>query len=187
MTFEEILDQALAVLHRRGRVTYRMLKGRYNLDENPLEDLKTEIIKGQRLAVGEDERDDDKGVLRCLHTHRCKPIRGRSRYEEAEAQQEPGIELVGELPGHRGEHAAQQDPRQHEGGRLERNIFEEILEKQHHEQAGAEQAKVQEHPHEGCRGVDRGSTGGDRSAARARRPLQINKAAETSRHYGFIE
>src|SRR5262245_1445375 len=54
MTFEEILDQAIALLRRRGRVTYRTLKRQFNLDEDALEDLTAELIKGQRLAVDED-------------------------------------------------------------------------------------------------------------------------------------
>ena len=54
MTFEEILDQALAMLQRRGRMTYRALKRQFQLDDDALEDLKAEIIKGQRLAVDED-------------------------------------------------------------------------------------------------------------------------------------
>jgi hypothetical protein len=39
MTFEEILDQAIAMLERRGRVTYRTLKRQFNLDEDALADL----------------------------------------------------------------------------------------------------------------------------------------------------
>ena len=54
MTFEEILDQAVAMLQRRGRVTYRTLKRQFHLDDDVLEDLKAEIIKAQRLAVDED-------------------------------------------------------------------------------------------------------------------------------------
>jgi hypothetical protein len=54
MTFEEILDQATALLERRGRLTYRTLKRQFNLDEDALEDLKAEIIKGERLAMDED-------------------------------------------------------------------------------------------------------------------------------------
>jgi hypothetical protein len=53
MTFEEILDQAVAMLQRRGRVAYRTLKRQFQLDDDALEDLKTEIIKAQRLAVDE--------------------------------------------------------------------------------------------------------------------------------------
>jgi class 3 adenylate cyclase/tetratricopeptide (TPR) repeat protein len=54
MTFEEILDQAMAMLQRRGRVTYRTLKRQFQLEDDALEDLKAEIIKGQRLAVDEE-------------------------------------------------------------------------------------------------------------------------------------
>jgi len=54
MTFEEILDQAIAMLQRRGRLTYGTLKRQFQLDDAALQDLKNELIKGQRLAVDED-------------------------------------------------------------------------------------------------------------------------------------
>jgi hypothetical protein len=54
MTFEEILDQAIALLQRRGRVTYRTLKRQFQLEDDALGDLKTGLTKGQRLAVDED-------------------------------------------------------------------------------------------------------------------------------------
>src|SRR5262245_62114654 len=54
MTFDEILDQAIALLQRRGRVTYRTLKRQFQLDDAALDDLTVELIKGQRLAVDED-------------------------------------------------------------------------------------------------------------------------------------
>src|SRR5215831_7695585 len=54
MTFEEVLDQAIAMLQRRGRLTYRTLKRHFQLDDAALEDLRIELIKGQRLAVEED-------------------------------------------------------------------------------------------------------------------------------------
>jgi hypothetical protein len=56
MTFEEILDQALAMLQRRGRVTYSALKRQFNLDDAFLEDLKEELLYGQRLVREEDGR-----------------------------------------------------------------------------------------------------------------------------------
>ena len=40
MTFEEILDQAIAMLQRRGRVTYQTLRLQFQLDEEHLEALK---------------------------------------------------------------------------------------------------------------------------------------------------
>ena len=53
MTFEEVLDQAIAMLQRRGRLTYGTLKRQFQLDDAALEDLKNELIEGQRLAVDE--------------------------------------------------------------------------------------------------------------------------------------
>src|SRR2546427_9375763 len=53
MTFEEILDLAIAMLQRRGRLTYGTLKRQFQLDDAALEDLKNELIEGQRLAVDE--------------------------------------------------------------------------------------------------------------------------------------
>lgn len=52
MTFEEIVDQAIEMVRRRGRITYRMLKRQFELDDEALEDLKEELIYGQRLAIG---------------------------------------------------------------------------------------------------------------------------------------
>src|SRR5215813_13446975 len=56
MTFEEILDQAIAMLQRRGRLTYGALKRQFSLDDAYLEDLKAELIEGQRLAIDEEAR-----------------------------------------------------------------------------------------------------------------------------------
>src|SRR6516162_319179 len=53
MTFEEMLDQAIAMLQRRGRLTYSTLKRQFQLDDAALDDLKNELIEGQRLAVDE--------------------------------------------------------------------------------------------------------------------------------------
>jgi class 3 adenylate cyclase len=56
MTFEEVVDQALAMLQRRGRVTYRMLQRHFQLDDATLEDLKEELLYGQHVAGDEDGR-----------------------------------------------------------------------------------------------------------------------------------
>jgi hypothetical protein len=40
MTFDEILDQVITLLQRQGRVSYRALKRRFDLDEDYLEDVK---------------------------------------------------------------------------------------------------------------------------------------------------
>ena len=44
MTFEEILDQAIAMLQRRGRMTYRTLQRQFALDDEALTDLKDELL-----------------------------------------------------------------------------------------------------------------------------------------------
>src|SRR5215510_9946935 len=56
MTFDEILEQAIEMLRRRGRLTYRALKRQFDLDDEYLDDLKEELIYGQRLARDEDDR-----------------------------------------------------------------------------------------------------------------------------------
>ena len=54
MDFYALLDQVVALLRQRQRVTYRALKRHFQLDDSVLEDLKVELIKGQRLAADED-------------------------------------------------------------------------------------------------------------------------------------
>jgi predicted ATPase len=51
MTFEDIVDHALALLQRRGRVAYRMLKRQFDLDDEALEDLKAELILVESLPT----------------------------------------------------------------------------------------------------------------------------------------
>ena len=53
MTFEEILDHALTMLQRRGRVTYRALKLQFTLDDDQLEALKDELLYAHP-QVGDD-------------------------------------------------------------------------------------------------------------------------------------
>src|SRR5712692_7202790 len=53
MTFDEILAQVRELLEREGRVAYRILKRRFALNEEDLEDLKADLIDAKRLAVDE--------------------------------------------------------------------------------------------------------------------------------------
>ncbi len=54
MTFDEVLDQVRELLQSKGRVTYRSLKRRFELDEEYLEDLKGELIRAEGVATDED-------------------------------------------------------------------------------------------------------------------------------------
>ena len=53
-TFDETMDQVRELLQHRGRLSYRALKRRFELDDEYLEDLKEELIKAERVAVDED-------------------------------------------------------------------------------------------------------------------------------------
>jgi hypothetical protein len=44
MNFEEILDQAIAMLQRRKRVAYRTLQRQFQLDDAALDDLKEQLL-----------------------------------------------------------------------------------------------------------------------------------------------
>jgi class 3 adenylate cyclase/tetratricopeptide (TPR) repeat protein len=56
MDFVAVVDQAIALLRQRGRLTYRTLQLQFQLDDAHLEALKDELIEGQRLAVDEADR-----------------------------------------------------------------------------------------------------------------------------------
>jgi class 3 adenylate cyclase/tetratricopeptide (TPR) repeat protein len=64
MGFYEILDQILALLKSRGRVTYRALKRQFNLDDAFIEDLKEELLYAQHPIIEEDGR----GLVWTEHT-----------------------------------------------------------------------------------------------------------------------
>ena len=51
MTFEEMLDQALAMLQRRGRVSYRALQLQFKLDDDQLEALTDELLYAHPQVV----------------------------------------------------------------------------------------------------------------------------------------
>src|ERR671931_463374 len=56
MDFVTVVDQAIALLRQRGRLTYRTLQFQFQRDDAHLDALKDELIEGQRLAVDEGGR-----------------------------------------------------------------------------------------------------------------------------------
>src|SRR5499433_3971425 len=56
MGLYDVLDQIIALLRQRKRLTYRLVKREFALDDETLADLKDELIYAQKLAVEEDER-----------------------------------------------------------------------------------------------------------------------------------
>jgi class 3 adenylate cyclase/predicted ATPase len=58
MDYDAILSQVVALLQREGRIAYRVLKRRLQLDDDLLEDLKDDLIYAKQLA-----RDEEGKVL----------------------------------------------------------------------------------------------------------------------------
>jgi class 3 adenylate cyclase len=56
MTFDDMLEQVITLLKRQGRVSYRALKVRFQLDDDLLEAVKDELIYAKKLAVDEENR-----------------------------------------------------------------------------------------------------------------------------------
>jgi class 3 adenylate cyclase/tetratricopeptide (TPR) repeat protein len=54
--FVAVIDQVIVLLRHRGRMTYRTLQRQFQLDDVALEDLKEELLYGQRVALDEDGR-----------------------------------------------------------------------------------------------------------------------------------
>ena len=58
MDFDQVLDQAIEMLQRRGRLSYRALKRQFDLDDDYLEDLKDAILYAHQQVV-----DDGRGLV----------------------------------------------------------------------------------------------------------------------------
>jgi class 3 adenylate cyclase/predicted ATPase len=54
MSFIEVIDQVIELLRNRERISYRVLKREFGLDDEQLEDLKEELIDVQELAADKD-------------------------------------------------------------------------------------------------------------------------------------
>jgi class 3 adenylate cyclase/predicted ATPase len=56
MTFEELLDQAVAMLQRQGRVAYRALKRQFDLDDAAFDDLKEALLYAHPEVLDDEGR-----------------------------------------------------------------------------------------------------------------------------------
>jgi class 3 adenylate cyclase len=54
MDYDAVLEQAIALLQREQRLSYRVLKRRLQVDDEMLEDLKEDLIYAKQLAVDEE-------------------------------------------------------------------------------------------------------------------------------------
>src|SRR5262245_53709502 len=103
MTFDEVLDQVRELLQQRGRVTYRSLKRRFNLDDEYLEDLKGELIRAEGVAADENgdvlvwigESKDETAKLSTSSGASPKPLDARPSDGERRQLTVMFIDLVG--------------------------------------------------------------------------------------------
>jgi class 3 adenylate cyclase/predicted ATPase len=90
MAFVEIVDQAIALLRDRVRISYRVLRREFALDDEQLEDLKAELIDAQRVA-----RDEDGKVLVWVGEvgeRRAKSVeRGKAETDESSTALRPTL------------------------------------------------------------------------------------------------
>src|SRR5215470_10251067 len=56
MDYDALVAKVIELLQREKRVPYRVLKRRFALDDDYIEDLKIDLIEAKRLAVDENDR-----------------------------------------------------------------------------------------------------------------------------------
>src|SRR5438128_9335200 len=88
MTFDEVLDQVIALLKRQGRVSYPALKRRFALDDDYIEDLKTEILYVHPVVD-----DDGKGLIWTgeATTNPASPSTPLAQQEASQPDQSPQV------------------------------------------------------------------------------------------------
>lgn len=59
MKFSEIIDQAVAMIHTRGRISYRALQREFELDDQDLDDLKEELL----FSFPQVKDEEDRGLV----------------------------------------------------------------------------------------------------------------------------
>jgi len=59
MSFDEIVEKTIAVLQQQGRVSYRALKRRFELEDEVLADLKEELL----FSFPQVKDEDDRGLV----------------------------------------------------------------------------------------------------------------------------
>ncbi len=88
----EIINQVRSFLEQNGRVSYRVLRRQFELDEEMLEDLKAELIDVQQVAADEDGR-----VLTWIGDGQ---LRGRTHAADSSHAATPERDLASYTPKH---------------------------------------------------------------------------------------
>jgi class 3 adenylate cyclase len=91
MTFDDVLEQVVTLLQRQGRVSYRALKMRFNLDDEYLDVLKEEL-----LYVHPVRDDDGRGLIWTGETATAQTVtsQGAQPTQPPAAQDQPSPEVT---------------------------------------------------------------------------------------------
>ena len=118
MDYDAIVTQALTLLQREQRLSYRMLKLRLQLDDDTLEALKEELIYAKKLAVDEEGRVLvwTGGTSGAPPTLSPVPLPATSEVSPAQCEATPAIPHTPEAE------RRQLFPREHRQGRAERRL-----------------------------------------------------------------
>src|SRR5262244_3242477 len=84
MDYEELVTKVIELLQREKRVPYRVLKRRFDLDDDYIEDLKIDLIEAKHLAADENDR-----ILVWIGDAQAVTAQGAQPTQPLAAQQQP--------------------------------------------------------------------------------------------------
>src|SRR6516162_5413326 len=91
MTFDEILEQVIALLKRQGRVSYSALKRRFDLNDDYLNDLKDELLFAHPVVD-----EDNRGLVWTGDTANGQEVASppAQTIQQPAAQQQPSLQVT---------------------------------------------------------------------------------------------
>src|SRR2546427_2142855 len=89
MDYDELVAKVIELLQREKRVPYRVLKRRFDLDDDYIEDLKIDLIEAKRLAVDEHDR-----ILVWVGDAQAVTSEVAQATQPLVAQQQPSLEVT---------------------------------------------------------------------------------------------
>src|SRR5215831_11006448 len=89
MDYEELVAKVIELLQREKRVPYRVLKRRFDLDDDYIEDLKIDLIEAKRLATDEHDR-----ILVWIGDAQAVTSQGAQPTQPLAAQQQPSTQTA---------------------------------------------------------------------------------------------
>src|SRR5499433_4134601 len=93
MDYEELVTKVIELLQREKRVPYRVLKRRFDLDDDYIEDLKIDLIEAKHLAADENDR-----ILVWIGDAQAVTSQGAQPTQPLAAQQQPSTQTAPRSP-----------------------------------------------------------------------------------------